>query len=49
MTGHTEQAVSIADLYPELTPEQQAEAEYYLNRYLEIVKDIFERPRNLTE
>lgn len=44
-----EQAISIGDLYPELSPEQQAEAEYYLTRYLEIVRKIFERTQNLTE
>ena len=47
----TEQEPAIANLYPELTSEQQAEAEYYLTRYLEIVQRIFERleAENLTE
>ncbi len=46
--------ITIADLYPNLTSEQQAEAEYRLLRYLAIVKRIFERvvrenPKLLTE
>ena len=46
--------ITIADLYPNLSPEQQAEAEYRLLRYLAIVKRIFERickehPELLTE
>jgi len=46
--------VTIADLYPELTSEQQADAEYRLLGYLGIVKRIFEkvcreRPDILTE
>lgn len=35
--------ITIHDLYPELSPEQQAEAEYHLLRYLALVKRIFER------
>lgn len=34
---------TIADLYPELSPEQQAEAEFYLSGYLDVVRRIFER------
>jgi RIO-like serine/threonine protein kinase len=46
--------ITIADLYPDLTPEQQAEAEYHLLRYLAVVRTIFERiakenPELLTE
>ncbi len=46
--------ITITDLYPELSPEQQKEAEYRLLRYLAVVKDIFERiveenPKLLTE
>lgn len=46
--------ITIADLYPELTSEQQADAEYRLLGYLEIVNRIFEqvcleRPDILTE
>jgi hypothetical protein len=35
--------ITIGDLYPDLSPEQQAEAEYHLLRYLALVKRIFER------
>lgn len=35
--------LKIADLYPNLAPEQQTEAEYHLLRYLELVRRIFER------
>lgn len=35
--------ITIADLCPDLTPEQQADAEYRLLGYLEIVTGIFER------
>ena len=41
--------ITIADLYPDLTPEQQEEAEYYLTRYLDLVRRIYERNLNLTE
>lgn len=46
--------ITIADLYPDLSPERQAEAEYRLLRYLALVKRIFERvarerPELLTE
>lgn len=46
--------ITIGDLYPELSPEQQAEAEYHLLRYLALVRRIFERiarenPELLTE
>lgn len=45
---------TIADLYPGLTPEQQADAEYRLLGYLSIAKRIFvrvcrEEPDILTE
>lgn len=33
----------VADLYPELTPEQQTEAEFHLSSYLDVVRRIFER------
>lgn len=32
----------IAELYPELNFAQQAEAEYFLGRFLEVMHDIFE-------
>lgn len=35
--------ITIADLYPDLSSEDQAEAEYHLLRYLALVKRIFER------
>lgn len=35
--------ITIGDLYPELSSEQQAEAEYRLLRYLALVRRIFER------
>jgi hypothetical protein len=46
--------ITVADLYPGLSPEQLAEAEYRLLRYLALVRDIFERiveenPEILTE
>lgn len=39
----TENETSAADLYSELTIEQQKEAGYYLLRYLAVIKRIFER------
>jgi RIO-like serine/threonine protein kinase len=42
-----EPKVSITDLYPKFTKEQQEQAAYYLARYLEVVRDIFERISNL--
>jgi hypothetical protein len=49
-----EKEITIAELYPELSPEQQAEAEFYLLGYLDVVRRIFERisrenPEFLTE
>lgn len=35
--------ITIADLYPQLTPDQQAEAEERLFRYLAIVRTIYNR------
>lgn len=35
--------LTVSDLYPQLTPEQQKEAEYFLLGYLAVVKRIFER------
>lgn len=49
MRGSGEDIISIGDLYPQLTEEQQSEAEYYLARYLEVIRGIFERNQNLTE
>lgn len=49
-----EGGITIEDLYPQLSSEEQAEAEYRMLRYLTVVKDIFERiieenPKILTE
>ncbi|MCD9187022.1 MAG: hypothetical protein LUM44_11355 [Pyrinomonadaceae bacterium] len=46
--------LTIADLYPDLSPENQKKAEYRLLRYLAVVKEVFEevcesRPEILTE
>ncbi len=38
-----DQEITIQDLYPELTPEQQAEAEHNLLGYLDVVRRIYER------
>ena len=34
--------ITIADLYPTLSPEEQAKAEYTLHRYLDVVRSIFD-------
>lgn len=45
-TSNRNKQSSIADLYPELdSSDRQQEAEFYLLRYLEIVRRIFERTR----
>lgn len=44
-----EQDITIAELYPDLTREQQEEASYYMARYLAVVQRIFERVNNLTD
>lgn len=46
--------ITINNLYPDLSPEQQAEVEYRMLRYLAVIKDIFEqicqsKPEILTE
>lgn len=46
--------ITIADLYPDLSPEEQVEAEYRLLRYLAVCREIFEeiyesQPEVLTE
>lgn len=35
--------ITIDDLYPDLSPEKQAAAEYRMLRYLAVVKEIFEQ------
>ncbi len=43
-----EYRLPIAEMYPDLSPEEQQEAEYYLTRYFEIVHSIFEEKYGLT-
>ena len=38
-----------AKLYPELSPDEQREAAYFLDRYLDIVCRIYERTSHLTD
>lgn len=54
MSKEDEKKMTISDLYPDLTTEEQAEAEENLRRYLAVVKRIFEHisehnPKILTE
>ena len=54
MSKLQQKPISAADLYPELTAEEQYEAEENLRRYLAVVKQIFEhiqaeKPKILTE
>jgi hypothetical protein len=49
-----ESEITIADLYPELSPDEQRQAEYRLLRYLEVCREVFEeicesQPEVLTE
>jgi coenzyme F420-reducing hydrogenase alpha subunit len=44
-----QQNIDLGGLYPNLTPEELAEAEYNLTRYVEVVRRIYERVNNLTE
>ena len=46
--------ITVADLYPDLSTEEQHEAEYRMLRYLAVVREIFEQtaegnPKLLTE
>ncbi len=34
---------TIADVYPDITPEQQAEAAYWFKQYLKVIKRIADR------
>ena len=43
-----EQEISIGDLYPNLTSEQQAEAADCLAGYIDVVCRIYKRNQNLT-
>lgn len=54
MSENKKSEITIADLYPDLSPDGQIEAEYRMLRYLAVVKEIFERiaqenPKLLTE
>jgi hypothetical protein len=40
--------ITIQDLYPDLTPEQQAEAEEHLLQFLEVLKGMYERKHGLS-
>lgn len=44
----SEYFLPIAEMYSDLSPGQQAEAEYYLTRYFEIIHSIFEEKYGLT-
>jgi len=46
---NNQRKLHIRDLYPELSDAEQAEAEYYLKGYIEVVRRIFERTSNLTD
>lgn len=43
MSKNEEKEITISVLYPDLTPEQLAEAEFNLLGYLDVVRRIFER------
>lgn len=54
MAENTEGVFTVMDLYPDLSPDERAEAEYRMLRYLAVVKEIFEEicesnPKLLTE
>lgn len=40
--------VDLSGLYPDLTPEELAEAEYNLTRYIDLVCRIYEQSHHLT-
>ncbi len=44
--GKIEETVTIEDLYPELSPEQQREADAVFGEYLELMIHIFNRIRS---
>ncbi len=39
----SKKSITISDLYPNLTPEQLEQAEYFLRRYIDLIRRIFER------
>lgn len=43
-----EERLPISELYPDLNPAEQEEAEYFLNRFLEVMLRIFEANQRLT-
>lgn len=43
-----EYRLPVEKLFPDLTPEQQREAEYFLNEYLEIIHRIYMESEDLT-
>jgi len=43
-----EYQLPIAEMYPDLTLDEQAEAEFYLTRYFEVIHSIFEEKHGLT-
>jgi len=47
-TNRTQQNIDLSDVYPDLTPEQLAEAEYNLTRYVDVIRRIYERVNKLT-
>lgn len=54
MSENNEKEITIADLYPELSPDEQTLAKENWLRYLQVVRRIFERiceenPKLLTE
>lgn len=54
MSSEKEKRIAISELYPDLTIEEQTEAEENLRRYLVVVKGIFDniaehKPEILTE
>lgn len=44
----SEYRLPIAEMYPDLSSEQQTEAEFYLTQYFEIIHSIFEEKYSLT-
>jgi hypothetical protein len=44
----TEYLLPVTEMYPDLTPEEQQEAAFYLTRYFEIIHSIFTEKHGLT-
>ena len=47
-TNEAQQNIDLSGAYPELSPEQLAEAEYNLTRYVDVIRRIYERVNKLT-